>query len=100
MVDEPSSLGEAVMLGSGSIEHRELIYYTVSKSTTFEPPRAGPRLIFEYSGCDLCCSMQGAVFTTLTLHFTSLHVLCVVWAPWGGDIRAIPYVWERAASAT
>ena len=37
MVDEPSSLGEAVMLGAGSIDHRELIYYTVSKSTTFEP---------------------------------------------------------------
>ena len=33
------------MLGAGSIEHRELIYYTVSKSTTFEPPRAGPRLL-------------------------------------------------------
>jgi hypothetical protein len=43
MVDEPSSLGEAVMLWAGSIDHRELIYYTVSKSTTFEPPRAGPR---------------------------------------------------------
>ena len=43
MVDEPSSLGEAEMLGTGSIEHRELIYYTVSKSTTFGPPRAGPR---------------------------------------------------------
>ena len=42
MVDEPSSLGEAVMLWAGSIEHRELIYYTVSKSTTFGPPRAGP----------------------------------------------------------
>jgi hypothetical protein len=38
MVDEPSSLGEAVMLGAGSIEHRELIHYTVTKSTTFEPP--------------------------------------------------------------
>ena len=58
MVDEPSSLGEAVMLGAGSIEHRELIYYTVSKSTTFEPPRyavvPGPRRaprrdIFVYS---------------------------------------------------
>ena len=34
MVDEPSSLGEAAMLGAGSIEHRE----------TFEPPRAGPHL--------------------------------------------------------
>ena len=42
MVDGPSSLGEVVMLGAGSIEHRELIYYTVSKSTTFEPPRSGP----------------------------------------------------------
>ena len=41
MVDEPSSLGEAVMLGAGSIEHRELIHYTVSKSTTFEPPHPG-----------------------------------------------------------
>ena len=26
------------MLGAGSIDHRELIYYTVSKSTTFHPP--------------------------------------------------------------
>ena len=31
------------MLGAGSIDHRELIYYTVSRSTTFEPPRSGPR---------------------------------------------------------
>ena len=30
------------MLGAGSIDHRELIYYTVSKSTTFHPPRSGP----------------------------------------------------------
>jgi hypothetical protein len=39
------------MLWAGSIDHRELIYYTVSKSTTFEPPRAGPRqpyIGFEY----------------------------------------------------
>jgi hypothetical protein len=43
MVDGPSSLGEAVMLWAGSIDHRELIYYTVSKSTTFHPPRSGPR---------------------------------------------------------
>ena len=43
MMDVSSSVGEVVMLGAGSIEHRELIYYTVSKSTTFEPPRAGPR---------------------------------------------------------
>ena len=46
MVDGPSSLGEVVMLGAGSIEHRELIYYTVvSKSTTFHPPRSGPGLM-------------------------------------------------------
>ena len=37
MVDEPSSLGEDAMLRAGSIEHRELICYTVSKSTTFGP---------------------------------------------------------------
>ena len=42
MMDVSSSVGEVVMLGAGSIEHRELIYYTVSKSTTFEPPRSGP----------------------------------------------------------
>ena len=41
MMDVSSSVGEVVMLGAGSIEHRELIYYTVSKSTTFEPPRSG-----------------------------------------------------------
>ena len=34
------------MLGAGSIDHRELIYYTVSKSTTFEPPRGGPRRLY------------------------------------------------------
>ena len=44
MMDVSSSVGEVVMLGAGSIEHRELIYYTVSKSTTFEPPRSGTRL--------------------------------------------------------
>ena len=42
MMDVSSSAGEVVMLGAGSIEHRELTYYTVSKSTTFEPPRSGP----------------------------------------------------------
>ena len=44
MMDVSSSVGEVVLLGAGSIEHRELIYYTVSKSTTFEPPRSGPGL--------------------------------------------------------
>ena len=43
MMDVSSSVGEVVMLGAGSIEHRELIYYTIQKSTTFEPPRSGPR---------------------------------------------------------
>ena len=38
MMDVSSSVGEVVMLGAGSIEHRELIYYTIQKSTTFEPP--------------------------------------------------------------
>ena len=43
MMDVSSSAGEVVMLGAGSIEHRELVYYNIQKSTTFEPPRAGPR---------------------------------------------------------
>ena len=43
MMDVSSSVGEVVMLGAGSIEHRELIYYTIQKSTTFHPPRSGPR---------------------------------------------------------
>jgi hypothetical protein len=51
MVDEPSSLSEAVMLGAGSIEHRELIYYTVSKSTSFHPPRRGPPLLYRDKAC-------------------------------------------------
>ena len=77
MVDEPSSLGEAEMLGTGSIEHRELIYYTVSKSTTFGPPRAGPRpgTVFDaLSGCAvrsmrfLCGEAQGGVVPSL-LHW-------------------------------
>ena len=42
MMDVSSSVGEVVMLGAGSIEHRELIYYTIQKSTTFHPPRSGP----------------------------------------------------------
>ena len=44
MMDVSSSAGEVVMLGAGSIEHRELVYYNIQKSTTFQPPRAGPRL--------------------------------------------------------
>ena len=43
MMDVSSSAGEVVMLGAGSIEHRELVYYNIQKSTTFQPPRAGPR---------------------------------------------------------
>ena len=43
MMDVSSSAGEVVMLGAGSIEHRELVYYHIQKSTTFQPPRAGPR---------------------------------------------------------
>ena len=35
MVDGPSSLGEAVMLGAGSIDHRELIYYHCFKIDNF-----------------------------------------------------------------
>jgi len=40
MMDVSSSVGEVVMLGAGSIEHRELVYYTIQKSTTFEPPQS------------------------------------------------------------
>ena len=60
MMDVSSSVGEVVMLGAGSIEHRELIYYTIQKSTTFGPPRSGPRpLVFtkrplSYSGKPAC----------------------------------------------
>jgi hypothetical protein len=50
IVDEPSSLSEAMMLGSGSIEHGELIYCTVSKSTTFEPPGTGSPLALPRAG--------------------------------------------------
>ena len=46
MMDVSSSVGEVVMLGAGSTEHRELIYYTIQKSTPFEPPRSGPRLLW------------------------------------------------------
>ena len=42
MMDVSSSAGEVVMLGAGSIEHRELVYYNIQKSTTFEPPWSGP----------------------------------------------------------
>ena len=43
-LDEPSSLGEAVMLGGGSIEHRELIYYHCFQIDNFSPPTAGLEL--------------------------------------------------------
>jgi hypothetical protein len=56
MMDVSSSVGEVVMLGAGSIEHRELIYYTIQKSTTFEPPRSGPR-----RRCVACRVRAGAV---------------------------------------
>ena len=42
MADEPSSLGEVVMLGAVSIERRELVYCYIRKSTTFAPPWRGP----------------------------------------------------------
>ena len=29
ITDEPSSVGEIVMIGAGRIEHRELNYYTI-----------------------------------------------------------------------
>jgi hypothetical protein len=58
MVDEPSSLGEAVMLEAGSIEHRELIYYTVSKIDNFSATpvtgtEAGPAPGRAYRACGL-----------------------------------------------
>ena len=42
ITDEPSSVGEIVMIGAGRIEHRELNYYTIRKATFFGPPTAGP----------------------------------------------------------
>ena len=42
MADGPSGVGEVVMLGPGSIEHRDLMYCNIRKSTTFEPPWRGP----------------------------------------------------------
>ena len=44
ITDEPSSVGEIVMIGAGRIEHRELNYYTIRKATFFGPPTAGPHL--------------------------------------------------------
>ena len=44
MADEPSGIGDVVMLGPGSIEHRELVYCYMRKSTTFHPPWCGPPL--------------------------------------------------------
>ena len=41
ITDEPSSVGEIVMIGAGRIEHRELNYYTIRKATFFGPPTAG-----------------------------------------------------------
>ena len=38
ITDEPSSVGEIVMIGAGRIEHRELNYYTIRKATFFGPP--------------------------------------------------------------
>ena len=45
MADEPSGVGEVVMLGAGSIEHKELAYCYTLKSTTFAPPLRGPSLL-------------------------------------------------------
>ena len=63
MMDVSSSVGEVVMLGAGSIEHRELIYYTVSKSTTFKPRRSGPRL-----------KVRGLVSRLVDLRFFTSHI--------------------------
>ena len=59
MMDVSSSAGEVVMLGAGSIEHRELVYYNIQKSTTFEPPRAGPRLVsYSRIHCRVDCTLH------------------------------------------
>ena len=41
IMDVSSSAGEVVMLGAGSIEHRELVYYNIQKSTTFDVSHPG-----------------------------------------------------------
>jgi hypothetical protein len=46
MVDVASHLGEGVMVKDDCIEHEDLCYEQLSKSTTFEPPpRRGPTLV-------------------------------------------------------
>ena len=42
MVDVASHLGEGVMVKDDCIEHEDLCYEQLSKSTTFAPPRIGP----------------------------------------------------------
>ena len=44
MVDVASHLGEGVMVKDDCIEHEDLCYEQLSKSTTFEPPPRGPTL--------------------------------------------------------
>ena len=44
MVDVASHLGEGVMVKDDCIEHEDLCYEQLSKSTTFEPPWRGPSL--------------------------------------------------------
>ena len=47
MVDVTSHLGEDLMVKDDCIEHEDLCYEQLSKSTTIEPPRAGPSLTFK-----------------------------------------------------
>ena len=76
MVDEPSSLSEAVMLGAGSIEHRELIYYTVSKSTSFHPPRRGPTPIVS-GQCAITYLIRLLLYPGYKLHYIYYYDLYV-----------------------
>ena len=48
MVDVASHLGEGVMVKDDCIEHEDLCYEQLSKSTTFEPPPRGPTLQLEF----------------------------------------------------
>ena len=46
ITDEPSSVGEIVMIGAGRIEHRELNYYTIRKATFLVHLRLDPTARF------------------------------------------------------
>jgi hypothetical protein len=90
MVDVASHLGEGVMVKDDCIEHEDLCYEQLSKSTTFEPP---PRV-------DPPCGppRRAARRPTCTGTYTRVHLVPICVTVIGTEIRSTPLTVSRIPS--